>query len=70
MATKWLVGKSTKQSIGPAFKTKKAALQYGRDNVEGIFFVWKATVHLWPLNGTFSEKGDIVSALNTGESHA
>ena len=70
MAAKWLVGTNTKQTTGPAFKTKREALEYGRVNIEGIFFVWKATVHLWPLNGTFSEKSDIVSALNTGESHA
>jgi len=44
MAFKWLVGCSTKAVNGPAFKTKKAAIAWGKENIKGIFFVWKEEV--------------------------
>ena len=47
MAFKWLVGYSTKAPNGPVFKTKKAALAWGQENLEGGFFVWKAEVGVW-----------------------
>jgi hypothetical protein len=44
MAFKWLVGCSTKAANGPAFKTKKAAVAWGKENLKGVFIVWKAEV--------------------------
>jgi len=44
MAFKWLVGYSTKAANGPAFRTKKAAIAWGLENLEGTFIVWKAEV--------------------------
>lgn len=42
MAFKWLVGYSTKADNGPSFRTKKAAIAWGQENLEGTFIVWKA----------------------------
>lgn len=70
MAAKWLVGTNTKQSNGPAFKTKREALEYGRANIEGIFFVWKATITSWEIahiRRLAASNSGIVSSLNTGE---
>lgn len=38
---KWLVGTNTADTTGPSFKTKREALDYGREHIRGIFFVWK-----------------------------
>jgi len=38
----WLAtNKSTKETTGPRFKTKRAAVEYGRRTFSGIFIVWK-----------------------------
>lgn len=47
MAAKWLVGTNTKEGTGPAFRTKKAAIAWGREHFSGVFFVWKARVLDW-----------------------
>lgn len=47
MARKWLVGTNTAKSDGPAFKTKREAVDYGRARIDGIFIVWKAEVSQW-----------------------
>lgn len=38
----WLAtNTSTKTTTGPRFKTKRAAIEYGRRTFSGIFIVWK-----------------------------
>jgi len=38
----WLAtDKSTKETTGPRFKTKRDAIAYGRKFLSGIFIVWK-----------------------------
>lgn len=46
MAQKWLVGYNTKNPVG-AFKTKREASQWARDNLTGTFFIWKGEVLSW-----------------------
>lgn len=47
MTRKWLVGTNTAKSDGPAFKTKREAVEYGRAHIDGIFIVWKAELMQW-----------------------
>ena len=49
----WLAtDKSTKETTGPRFKTKRDAIAYGRKFLSGIFIVWKVdTIKKTGLNG-------------------
>jgi hypothetical protein len=37
----WLAGTNTRETVGPRFKTKRAAIEYARRVFPGVFFVWK-----------------------------
>jgi hypothetical protein len=38
---KWLVSDTSTRAPVARFKTKREAVQYGRDCFVGVFFVWK-----------------------------
>lgn len=44
----WLAGTNTRETTGPRFKTKRAAIEYARRIFSGVFFVWKVKK---PLDG-------------------
>jgi len=38
---RWFVGQSTRAPLDASFRTKKAAIEYARKHIDGIFIVWQ-----------------------------